>query len=119
MTTSSWIKENGAKLIEISKYIWENPELALNEKKASALMMKVLREEGFEIRENLGGMETAFSASWGSGKPVIAYLGEYDALSDLSQAICGERKAIAEGAPGHGCGHNQLGTAALGSTLAR
>lgn len=118
MTTSAWIKENSAKLIEISKYIWENPELALNEKKASALMMKVLREEGFEIRENLGGMETAFSASWGSGKPVIAYLGEYDALSDLSQAICGEKKAIVEGAPGHGCGHNQLGTAALGSALA-
>lgn len=118
MTTSAWIKENSAKLIEISKYIWENPELALNEKKASKLMMQVLEENGFEIKAGLGGMETAFSATWGSGKPVIAYLGEYDALSDLSQAICGEKKALVAGAPGHGCGHNQLGTAALGSALA-
>ena len=118
MTTSAWIQNNKEKLIDISRYIWENPELALNEKKAAALMMQVLRDEGFEIRENLGGMETAFSATWGSGKPVIAYLGEYDALSDLSQAVCGEKKAITPGAPGHGCGHNQLGTAALGSALA-
>ena len=118
MTTSEWIKLNQEKLVQISRYIWENPELALNEKKASELMMKVLREAGFEIRENLAGMDTAFSATWGSGKPVIGYLGEYDALSDLSQAICGEKKAIVEGAPGHGCGHNQLGTATLGSALA-
>jgi uncharacterized membrane protein len=118
MTTTQWIQLNRQKLIDISRYIWENPELALDEKKASQLMMKVLREEGFEIRENLGGMETAFSATWGSGKPVIGYLGEYDALSDLSQAICGEKKAIVQGAPGHGCGHNQLGTATLASALA-
>ena len=118
MTTAQWIQENSAKLVEISKYIWENPELALNEHKASALMKNILREEGFTIRENLGGMETAFSATWGSGKPVIGYLGEYDALSDLSQEICGEKKAVVVGAPGQGCGHNQLGTATLGSALA-
>lgn len=118
MTTSEWIRQNREMLVDISRYIWENPERALQEKKASARMMQALEENSFSIRCGLGGMDTAFCATWGSGKPVIGYLGEYDALSDLSQAVCGEKKAIVPGAPGHGCGHNQLGTASLGSALA-
>lgn len=65
--------------------IWENPELSLKEYKAAALYCRILREHGFDVREKLCGIDTAFCGSFGSGRPYIGILGEFDALSGLSQ----------------------------------
>ena len=70
----------------ITNEIWNNPELSLKEFKAAELYCKVLREHGFTVTEKLSGIDTAFCGSFGSGKPIIGILGEFDALSGLSQA---------------------------------
>lgn len=95
----------------MSRQIWENPELGWSEFKSSALLKEQLRSAGFRIQENIGGLPTAFVAEWGSGKPVIGIIGEYDALPGLSQDAEPARSPRVSGGPGHGCGHNLFGTA--------
>jgi len=107
-----------ARLVEIAKAIWDRPEVALQESYASRLLADELRQAGFTVDVGVGQMPTAFVASWGTGKPVIGILGEYDALPGLSQAASAVREPVKEGAPGHGCGHNLLGAASLGAALA-
>jgi aminobenzoyl-glutamate utilization protein B len=97
---------------EVSRQIWEYAEVGYKEHKSAALLKAELQKAGFQIQDNVGGIPTAFVASWGLGKPVIGILGEYDALPELSQDIVPQRKPRTNGAPGHGCGHNLLGTAA-------
>jgi len=99
----------------ISREIWEHPELGYQEVRSAAMLRDELRAAGFRITENVGGISTAFIAEWGAGKPVIGIIGEYDALPGLSQEDTTQRKPRAEGAPGHGCGHNLFGA---GSALA-
>ena len=118
MNTTAWLDANSRTFIDISKYIWDNPEIALEEKKASKLLASTLQKAGFEITWEIGGMPTAFRASGGRGKPVLGFLGEYDALPGLSQAADCHRKAVVEGGSGHGCGHNLLGTGAMAAVLA-
>ena len=96
---------------QLSKQIWDFAELGFAETRSSNALQKELAGAGFKIAANIGGAPTAFTASWGSGKPVIAILGEYDALPGLSQAPVPEREAMVANGPGHGCGHNLLGTA--------
>ncbi|MEO8596965.1 MAG: amidohydrolase [Candidatus Solibacter sp.] len=98
---------------DVSRKLWEAPELGYKEKQSAALLTGELRAAGFTIAENIGGMPTAFTATWGQGKPVIGIMGEYDALPGLSQDATPERKPLVEGAPGHACGHNLLGSASL------
>ena len=99
--------------------VWENPELSLKEVHAAALYCEKLRELGFTVTEKLCGIETAFCGSFGSGRPVIGILGEYDALSGLSQkAGAAEPEALVPGGPGHGCGHNLLGAGSLAAAAA-
>ncbi len=98
---------------DVSHRIWEFAEVGYKEQKSSELLKSELREAGFTVQENVAGIPTAFTASWGQGKPVIAVLGEYDALPGLSQETVPDRKPRVEGAPGHGCGHNLLGAASL------
>ncbi len=95
---------------EICDILWNNPELGGNEKESANLFRNILEKEGFRII-NKKNLEHAFYAEYGTGYPVIAVLGEYDALPELSQEVSYERKPVAEGNPGHGCGHNLLGTA--------
>lgn len=97
--------------------LWENPELGGFEKSSADLFRNMLKQEGFIIvdEENL---EHAFYAEYGSGSPVIAILGEYDALPGLSQKVSTEKEPIQEGGAGHGCGHNLLGTAAAVGAIA-
>ena len=103
----------------LSDAIWDNPETCYLEKKSAALQIQALRELGFTVEENLAGIPTAFSGRFGSGKPVIGLLGEFDALSGLSQkADVAVQEPITPGAPGHGCGHNLLGTAAIAAAAA-
>ena len=106
------------RLIEISDTIWEFAEIGLLEEKSSALLADELKQAGFSVDTGVADMPTAFVASYGTEKPVIGILGEFDALPELSQAIAPERKPLITGAPGHGCGHNLLGTGALGAALA-
>lgn len=99
---------------QISRQIWENPELGWQEKQSSALLRAELEKHGFRTR-GFDAMPTAFVAEWGEGRPVIGILGEYDALPGLSQEDAPERRPRVAGAPGHGCGHNLFGA---GSALA-
>lgn len=106
-------------LSAISDEIWDHPETRFEESHSSALLADRLEAAGFEVQRGVGGMATAFIASSGSGKPVIALLGEFDALAGLSQkAACDVAEPLQENGNGHGCGHNLLGTAALGGALA-
>lgn len=98
----------------ISDQIWKFAEPRYQEFHSSALQADFLEQEGFTVTRNLGGIATAFSASFGSGHPVIGLLGEYDALPCMNQiADSPEKKTDHPGAAGHGCGHNLLGTGAM------
>ncbi|MBS1825997.1 MAG: amidohydrolase [Acidobacteria bacterium] len=103
---------------EVSRQIWEFAELGYKEQRSSGLLRSELQKAGFRTQENIGGMPTAFTAEWGSGKPVIGILGEYDALPGLSQDIHPERKPLVNGGSGHGCGHNLFGTASAFAAIA-
>lgn len=95
----------------ISRQIWELAEVGYKEVRSSELLASELRSAGFEIKQNIAGIPTAFTATAGMGKPVIGILGEYDALPGLSQVDKPQREARIPGAAGHGCGHNLFGTA--------
>ena len=101
------------KMKETADFIFQNPELSLHETKSSAKLAQFLESEGFTVRWNLAGFETAFVAEWGSGSPVIGFLAEYDALPGLGQKP--QCSYAPTGGPGHGCGHNLLGTACAGA----
>ncbi|MDX1286288.1 MAG: amidohydrolase, partial [Draconibacterium sp.] len=104
---------------KISDQIWEFAELGLQEFKSSALLVETLENEGFSVEKGLAGMPTCFVASYGSGKPVIGILAEYDALPMISQKPqTADQNPLVEGAPGHGCGHNLMGTAATAAAIA-
>ena len=106
-------------LTQVSDKIWDNAELKFEEYQSVDLLCKTLENEGFEVVRNVAGMETAFSGRYGSGKPVIAILGEFDALFGMSQvAGVTHQEPAKNGAPGHGCGHQLLGTGALAAAIA-
>ena len=110
------IEEKAPLLTGLSDKIWEYAELSMLEYKSAAEYVSVLKAEGFEVQEQLCNIPTAFSGAFGSGRPVIGILGEFDALSGLSQAAgATQHQPLSEGGCGHGCGHNLLGAAALGA----
>jgi aminobenzoyl-glutamate utilization protein B len=102
---------------KLSRQIWELAEPGYAEHKSSALLADELKRAGFRVESGVAKMPTAFVASWGQGKPVIAILGEYDALPGLSQEAVPQKKAVVEGQPGHGCGHNLFGVAAAHAAI--
>ena len=113
------VEEKASVITTVSDRIWEYAELSMMEVKSAAEYVAVLKAEGFAVQENLCGIATAFSGSYGSGRPVIGFLGEFDALSGLSQMhSVVHPQAITEGGCGHGCGHNLLGAGALGAAIA-
>ena len=98
----------------MSDRIWGFAEPRFQEYDSSRLQQEYLKARGFSIRADLAGEETAFIAEYGSGKPVLAFLGEFDALSSLEQeADSTERRPVPGKTNGHGCGHHLLGTAAV------
>jgi aminobenzoyl-glutamate utilization protein B len=117
-TALRWINENKSYLAGVSDAIWDFTELGLQEFKSSALLVQELEKHGFNVESGVAGMPTAFVATYGEGKPVIGIMGEYDALSDLSQKPAPKREPLVEGAPGHGCGHNIHGTSGMGAAIA-
>ena len=112
------IEEKKQLVAGVADQIWEYAELSLQEVQSAALYVRVLRQEGFAVEEGICGIPTAFSASFGTGRPVIGILAEYDALTGLSQqGGCPVRRELTPGGTGHGCGHHLLGAGALAAAL--
>lgn len=106
-------------IFQCNDALWDYAELSNQEYKSSALLCRLLEKEGFDVTCPIYDLTTSFKASYGNGHPVIALLGEYDALPGLSQtAGTTHKEALKEGAPGHGCGHNALGAGTLAAALA-
>lgn len=113
------IESNKDAMTETARHIWEYAETALMEYKSSKELSGFIEARGFALQRGVAGLPTAFVATYGSGKPVIGILGEFDALPGLSQKAGVPRKeAIAEGEPGHGCGHNLFGVASAAAAIA-
>lgn len=106
------------RLIQISDSIWSFAETAFKETKSATLLANYAEANGFTVQRGVAELPTAFVASYGSGQPVIAVMGEFDALPGLSQQTITTRAALQPGAPGHGCGHNLFGAGSLGAALA-
>lgn len=108
------VEERRQSYTDISGAIWGYAEPRFQERESSKLQQEYLRSRGFSVRADLAGEETAFIAEYGSGKPVIAFLGEFDALSSLQQEADNTERCPIEGKTnGHGCGHHLLGTASM------
>lgn len=113
------IEQKRETFIKVSDKIWDFAETRFEEYQSAELLCQALEEEGFEVEREVGGIKTAFIGSYGSGKPVIGILGEYDALSGLSQVKNSPTKtALVERGNGHGCGHNLYGAAVLAAVVA-
>ena len=107
--------------VALAKEIWGYAELSYEETKSAAALIAALKQEGFTIEEGIADIPTAFTATYqcGSGKPVVGFLAEYDALSGLSQkAGCPVQEPVQEGGAGHGCGHNLLGAGCYAAAVA-
>ena len=103
---------------DVAMKIWSFAEVGYQETQSSALLQEQLRSAGFAVEAGVAEIPTAFVATWGSGKPVIGIIGEFDALPGLSQAATPERKPLVENGPGHGCGHHLFGTASTAAAIA-
>jgi aminobenzoyl-glutamate utilization protein B len=101
----------------VAKKIWDYAEVGFQETKSSALLQETLAKEGFKIEKGVAGMPTAFVATYGSGKPVIGILAEFDALPGISQDAVPEQKTIADKKAGHACGHHLFGTASSAAAI--
>ncbi len=117
-TAIAEVDKLAGELKQMNRSIWEWAELGLQEHRSAKLLADRLERAGFKLTRGVAGMPTAFVAQWGSGRPVIGILAEYDALPDMSQKVVPRREPLKPGAPGHACGHSALGTAAVGAALA-
>ena len=116
---TNYLDQHSRDYMEMSDAIWEYAEHRFQEHKSAAQQQAYLAAQGFRIRADLAGEETAFIAEYGEGKPALAFCGEYDALAGLSQqAGVPRREPLPEQPYGHGCGHNLLGTGCLAAAAA-
>jgi aminobenzoyl-glutamate utilization protein B len=107
-----------AELVGMSDQIWGFAETALRETRSAGLLADYAERHGFSVERGVAGMPTAFVATYGTGRPVVGIIGEYDALPGISQEVSTTREAAVEGGAGQGCGHNLFGTASLGAAVA-
>ena len=112
------VENHRENLIKVSDEIWALAETAFEEDKSSKLLSDYAEKQGFKVERGVAGMPTAFVASYGSGRPVISVLGEFDALPGISQKAQPTKSPLNEGAAGHGCGHNLFGAGSLGAAIA-
>lgn len=117
-TVLNSVEMHQQELINLSDSVWKFAETALKESQSSKILAAYAEKNGFKVQRDVAEMPTAFIAEYGSGKPIIAILGEFDALPGLSQKAQTAREALKTGAPGHGCGHNMFGAASLGAAVA-
>ncbi len=111
--TTQWLAEHAPQFTDMADRIWGEAEVAWHEHTSSGIQAEYLEQQGFTVSRGIAGIATAFMAEWGSGAPVIGFVGEYDALPGLSQKAVPYKDPVGEGAAGHGCGHNLLGTGCL------
>ncbi len=112
------VNKHQAELVSLSDKIWAYAETALKEYKSSKELADYAEAQGFTVKRGVSQMPTAFIAEYGSGKPIIGIMGEYDALPGISQKAQPTKEALNAGEPGHGCGHNLFGAGSLGAALA-
>lgn len=112
------IQNHEKELIKLSDEVWSFAETALKETKSSKVLADYAEAHGFNVKRGVAGMPTAFTAEYGSGRPIIGIMGEFDALPGISQKAQPTKEALNPGAPGHGCGHNLFGAGSLGAALA-
>ena len=117
-TAWGWIEDNRDLLTSISDEIWGFAEYGLCEDDSSKLIADTLKKHGFRVQLGVAGMPTAILAEKGEGSPIIATMGEYDALPGISNKAVPRKEPLIEGGMGHGCGHNIHGTTALAATIA-
>jgi aminobenzoyl-glutamate utilization protein B len=101
----------------IAKQIWSSPELGYLETQSSLLLQKTLTDAGFKVQAGVAEIPTAFIAEYGSGKPVIGIMAEYDALPGVSQSASPFKDPVVEGGAGHACGHHLFGTASVAAGI--
>ena len=106
-----------AEMVTMSDKIWAYAETALNEKQSSKLLADYAEAQGFKVERGVAEMPTAFVATFGSGKPIVGILGEFDALPGISQKAQPLKEPLLQGAAGHGCGHNLFGVASLAAAI--
>ena len=112
------VESNFDALTELSDKVWSYEEIAFQETKSAAALVAYAESQGFKVTTGVADIPTAFVAEYGSGKPVIAILGEFDALPGLSQKTVPTKDPVNVGGAGHGCGHNLFGVASLGAATA-
>jgi aminobenzoyl-glutamate utilization protein B len=112
------VESHKTELIAISDEIWAKAETAFEEYESSKILSDYAEQNGFKVEKGVAGMPTAFVATYGSGKPVIGILGEFDALPGISQKAVPTKDPLEAGSPGHGCGHNLFGAGSLGAAIA-
>ncbi len=112
------VEKNTGDYTKMSDAIWAYAETALKEYKSSTLLADYAEGKGFRVNRGVAGMPTAFTAEFGSGKPVIGIMGEYDALPGISQKAQPNKEPLEVGGNGHGCGHNLFGVASLSAAIA-
>lgn len=112
------IDRDAAKNAEAAKAIWSYAEVGYQETKSSALLQKQLKDAGFKVVAGVAGIPTAFTATYGSGGPVIAVLGEFDALPGINQSDAPTRDPIPGKGAGHACGHHLFGVASASAAIA-
>lgn len=113
------IEKHRAMLTQASDTIWGLAETKYREYRSAEQLIRILEQEGFRLARNVAGIETAFTGEYGEGKPVIAILGEFDALKGMSQKAGSiTHDPVEHEGNGHGCGHNGLGVGALAAAIA-
>lgn len=113
------INQKAEELAAVSDGIWDHPELKFREFESAKILQEELVKNGFKVEAGLAGMPTAFLGKFGEGKPCIGILGEFDALSGMSQKAGADTcEPLVQGGTGHGCGHNLLGTGSLAAAIA-
>ena len=117
-TVTASIDARRPELVALSDRIWEYAETALRETRSAAALADFAEARGMSVVRGVAEMPTAFVASYGTGRPIVAILGEYDALPGISQKAQPSLEPLTPGAAGHGCGHNLFGAASLGAALA-
>jgi aminobenzoyl-glutamate utilization protein B len=111
------VEKHQQELINLSNQVWTFAETAMREKKSATVLEDYARLQGFTVRTGVAEIPTAFIAEYGSGRPIIGILGEFDALPGLSQKAQPTREPVVKDAPGHGCGHNLFGVGSLGAAV--
>ncbi len=113
----SSVEKHQQELIKLSDQVWGFAEIAMRETQSAKILADYAEAQGFRVTRGVAAIPTAFIAEFGSGKPIIGVLGEFDALPGLSQKAQPIKEALKKDAPGHGCGHNMFGAGSLGAAL--